>query len=201
MEIALEASEGNKRWMVIVQWAPCRTNKTLQWVPGSLGGIWAVEGLTGIWRRDLRPSCANAGRHYKARNHRELSLGNLGTFWGEEESGERAKCCRAQVAPAFQKFSLLHFTFTKDLHWYLFSPTERSEDFRFYEKKKRCKSIALGHCFAGTPCRGSLHAPQQEWRCQAPSLGTTQHLSIKSPELWTVSLSICAWSQFILCNP
>ena len=56
-----------------------------------------------------------------------------------------------QVRPAFQKFALRHFAFTKDLHLYLFLLTKRNpknldwkleiwkpkNPFHFYEKKKK----------------------------------------------------------------
>ena len=46
-----------------------------------------------------------------------------------------------QVFLVFQKFTLHHFPFMKDLHWHLCSESVKfEEDFHFYGKKKRQKT-------------------------------------------------------------
>ena len=45
--------------------------------------------------------------------------------------------------------------------------------------------------------RSSAHPEQQEWHCQAPFPWTT--LTSRLPQLWTVSVSMCALSHFVLC--
>lgn len=55
-----------------------------------------------------------------------------------------------QVFLVFQKFTLHHFPFMKDLHWHLCSVSEKfEEDFHFYGKKKKGKkqkSIQSSFC-------------------------------------------------------
>lgn len=50
--------------------------------------------------------------------------------------------------PAFPKFSLCHFTFTKDLHEYLFLLTETNLKMIFtYRKKVKNEKQVLSSCF------------------------------------------------------
>lgn len=83
--------------------------------------------------------------------------------------------------PTFWKFAFCHFTFTKDLHWYLFSLTETSEE-DFYFCEKRWKAKARSHtCLAGSCCRGIAQPRQWEWHHRSPSLETSFSTSAASP--------------------
>ena len=76
-----------------------------------------------------------------------------------------------QVFLIFQKFTLHHFPFMKDLHWHLCSVSEKfEEDFHFYGKKKKAKSKkAFRVHSAASHYRGSTDPEQAEWPWQAPS--------------------------------
>ena len=55
------------------------------------------------------------------------------------------------------------------------------KDFHFHKKRQKAKTV-FRICFAGAVI-GSVHTGQKERHYQAPSLGTTQHLSIKLLQL------------------
>ena len=65
------------------------------------------------------------------------------------------------------------------------------EDFHFYKKGWKAK-IAFSICFAASYYRGSKHPKMQE------SMGTTLSISASSHHSFKLSVSICAFSQFIL---
>ena len=73
-----------------------------------------------------------------------------------------------QVFLVFQKFTLHHFPFMKDLRWHLCSVSEKfEEDFHLYGKKKRLKAFRVH--YAAIHYRGSTYPEQTEWPWQAPS--------------------------------
>lgn len=80
--------------------------------------------------------------------------------------------------PGFQMFTLLNFTFMKDLHWYLFSLSERNLKRIFtFMKKRQKEKIAFGVCFAAESLyKGIVHPEPQEWSCQALPW---EHLQVK----------------------
>ena len=79
-----------------------------------------------------------------------------------------------QLCPAFQKFTLYHFAFTKDLYMHPLL-NERNPKRIFIFTKKKAK-VSFSVCSGVSHYRGSEHE-QQEWHCQPPCLETT--LSIK----------------------
>ena len=83
-----------------------------------------------------------------------------------------------QASPTFWKFAFCHFVFTKDLLVpVLPSQKKPEEDFRFYRKRQRAKTV-LSICFASSLYRGSKHLKQVEWPpkllCQKPH-SASQH--------------------------
>lgn len=91
----------------------------------------------------------------------------------------------------------------KGLCQYLFWLTKRSPKRMFLLFWKKAKSKNTLQClFAGSLYQGSTPTPSPSSENSPTKLLTPsclQHLSIKLPELWTVSPSICELSQFIMC--
>lgn len=95
----------------------------------------------------------------------------------------------AQVTPNFQKFTLRHFAFTKDLHQHLFLLRERNPKSIFAFRKTSEKQKQFQHWFCSSRYRGSAHRPPPH-PCRLPSRNSTtkplphaQHLSIKPRQL------------------
>ena len=99
-----------------------------------------------------------------------------------------------QPSPAFPKFALRRFAFTKDLHQYLFLLTERNPKKTFaFTKKWRKAYTAFSICFAAGRYGGSVHLEQPR---QAPSPGTilTQPFGIKCR---TFEQCLRAWALYL----
>lgn len=77
-----------------------------------------------------------------------------------------------------------------------FDQLTEPKGFLLLQKKKASGENSI-QCLSCSKLRGGAHPKQQEWRHQTPFPGTA--LSIRPPELWTVSVSIWALSRFILC--
>lgn len=93
-----------------------------------------------------------------------------------------------QVCPAFRKVHVMPLRFyERPTLVPVFANRKKSEeDFRFYEKRQKVNT-AFGVCFV---VRGALPSP-------FPG-NHAQHLSLKPPELWTVSVSICCISIYFV---
>lgn len=103
---------------------------------------------------------------------------------------------REQVSLAFPKFSLCHFAFRKRPTLVPdFTNRETWRGFLVLRKKKSENSIHAS--FAAGVHGGSPHSEPQV-ACPNSFPGNyTQHLHIKLPELWTMSVSLCARSFFL----
>ena len=92
-----------------------------------------------------------------------------------------------QVSPAFPKFTLCHFTSRKGLRWHLFLIIKKKNvfwrDFLISYKKVQCTFYSERH-----------HAPQAGRLAPLSSFPGrhTPHLSVKSPQPWSLSGSTCA---------
>lgn len=105
-------------------------------------------------------------------------------------------CNNIHVSYALWKFTSRHFPFTKDLHYHLFWNPKRV--FHFYDRKvKSDKSSA----FTLQKLLQKQRAPQTVKEAPPGSFPRNHtRLSINSPELWTVLVSICAPSPFLCAS-
>lgn len=78
-----------------------------------------------------------------------------------------------------------------------FSNCKKTEKNFLLGKKVKTEN-SVWHLFCHQPYGGSTPHKQRERPLPAPS-PDTQHLSIQRPELWTVSVGVCALSWFFLC--
>lgn len=98
-----------------------------------------------------------------------------------------------QVPLAFQK--LLHFYENPPVAPRFANQKKSEEDFHFYEKRWNTAKIA---CFA-SPYTSSTQPVHREWRQQVPCPRDCSQR--EPPQLWTVSVSICALHLNLFCAP
>lgn len=103
-----------------------------------------------------------------------------------------------QVSPAFQKFWLRHFAFTKDLHEYLFWLTGGNLK-RIFGFPRRVQVVFSG--FAASPSRGSAQPEQLEWCHWAASRGTAPSVSARSRRSCELHLRASVLYAHLLCTP
>lgn len=99
---------------------------------------------------------------------------------------------------AFPKFTSCQFAFTKELHKYLFSLSERNQKrilaFIKKKKKKQKAKTVFSICFAGVIMKTVWPQTEQwEWHYQAPSPGAT--LSSSAPSRH--SFELCLWTSVL----
>lgn len=103
--------------------------------------------------------------------------------------------------PLFEKWVWTTHFYERPTLVPVFDNQEKSEeDFCFYQKKgeklKQCRAFVLKD-----PLQKVAHSlsPRAAWLSSCPG-NSTQHLSIKLPWLWTVSVSICALAWFFCAS-
>ena len=109
----------------------------------------------------------------------------------------KIQCMLTAGIPCFSKVCFIPLCFYKGptLIPVFVNQKKSKEDFCFMGKRWKAKIV---FAFANAIME-AVHPEKREWPCQAPSWGPHSASQHQAPELWTVSVSICAFSSFILC--
>lgn len=108
-------------------------------------------------------------------------MSNSGKDQGNTLAGKDNVSVKAMMytsIPAFPKFSLCHFTFTKDLHEYLFLLTETNLKMIFtYRKKVKNEKQVFSSCFQQA-VREAVYTRGRVGTAKLQTAGASQHQTV-----------------------